>query len=107
MPLPVLPEPPKPEKGRTVGKPGAKTSNCRPAANLQSSLNNSPYDACSRNPLRSAKTVLSKNTADSLPPDWKFPIWGPAKRTPNIDCRALISRVEVENPPSNFGTKKN
>ena len=43
MLLPARPEPPKPEKGRTVGKPGAKTSNYRPAANLQSSLSNSPY----------------------------------------------------------------
>src|SRR6476619_3781034 len=102
MPLPVLPEPPKPEKGRTVGKPGANTSNCRPAANLQLSLNNSPYDCCSRNPLRSATTVGSKNTADILPPDWKLPILGPLKRTPIIDCRALISMVGLENPPANF-----
>ena len=79
MQLPALPEPPKSEKGRTVGKPGAKTSNCRPAANLQSSLNNSPYDCCSRNPLRSARMVGSKNTADILPPDWKSPIMGPVK----------------------------
>ena len=95
------------EKGRTVGKPGAKTSNCRPAANLQLSLNNSPYDCVSRNPLRSAKRlVLSKNTADILPPEWKSPISGPVKATPTCEFRALISMVCCENPPANFGTRK-
>ena len=50
---------------------------------------------------------MSKNTADILPPDWKFPILGPVKRTPSSDCRALISKVWFENPPANFGTRKN
>ena len=95
------------EKGRTVGKSGAKTSNCRPAANLQLSLNNSPYACVSRNPLRSAKTlVLSKNTADILPPERNFPISGPLKRTPISEFRALIAMVCCENPPANFGTRK-
>ena len=94
-------------KGRTVGTPGATTSNCRPAANLQRSLNNSPYDCVSRNPLLSEKRLLlSKNTADILPPVWNSPISGPVKATPSCEFRALISMVCWENPPANLRNQK-
>src|SRR5580765_4433131 len=98
---------PSAENVRTVGKSGARISNWRPAANLHLSLNNSPYALVSRKPFRSAKTlVLSKNTADSLPPEWNFPISGPVKSTPTDEFRALIAMVDCVNPPTNSGNRK-
>ncbi len=46
------------------------------------------------------------NTADSLPPEWNFPISGPVKSTPTDEFRAFIAMVDCVNPPTNCGNRK-
>ncbi|TWT30170.1 hypothetical protein KOR34_47280 [Posidoniimonas corsicana] len=55
--LPELPEAESAENGRMVGSSGLNTSNCRPAANRQSSFRTSPNASIGRKPYLSASTL--------------------------------------------------